>query len=227
MSGIVGAENIAAHATRRTIEWTACDVAKKSQEWDTVTAPTMRRVIAPIALCCLLAPSLAPAQTAQAPRARESRWITLFSLRGMIGGAGVFSHQAEARGEFAFDLTVGLRFHRQRADGWTFILAPEVGFTPLQREEDITALWLMGASFGVGSPVFNLAWAPRFVVGAVGHESAVGMRNGVVLTAIAGLVCAEVSHQYLALDGGSENDVRVTIGADVGLFVHHLMRSIR
>ncbi len=169
---------------------------------------------------------LALALAAPEARAQESRWLTFFSVRPMLGAALVIPGAPPIQGEFAADVTVGLRIFRQRRDGRAWLLAPEVGFSPLKRSEDVTVLWHAGVAIGYGTVPLHVAWAPRFVLGAVGERGAYGVRNGVMLTALAGLVCAELAYQYLWTDGDNEHDLRMTVGVDVGMLVHVLMRSI-
>lgn len=161
-----------------------------------------------------------------AARAEGERWLAFFSLRAMGGGAAVFSSAGDVGGEFAADFSAGVRFFRARRDGRAWLLGPELGFSPLKRGDDITVLWQFGLSLGYGTIPLHVAWTPRFVVGAVDRADVLGVRNGILLTAFAGLACAELSHQYLHGADGDEHDLRVTLGVDVGMLVHRLIRSI-
>jgi hypothetical protein len=96
----------------------------------------------------------------------------------------------------------------------------------MQRGPDITALWQFGVTAGYGTVPFHVSWTPRFVVGAVDREQVIGMRHGVLFTALAGLACIEVAHQYLRGEGGEGHDLRVTVGVDMGMIAHRLIRSI-
>jgi hypothetical protein len=145
----------------------------------------------------------------------------------MFGGAAVVPDTPPARAEFAADFSVGLRVFHQRRSGRAWLLGPEVGFTPLKRGDDITVLWHFGLTLGYGTIPLHLAFTPRFVTGAVDTSRALGLRNGLALTAFAGLVCAEIAHQHLWYDdGGGEHDLRVTLGVDAGMLVHVLMRAV-
>lgn len=178
----------------------------------------MRFVTVPLAAALLLTPALAQAE--------GERWLAFFSLRAMGGGAAVIPSTGDAGGEFAADFSAGVRFFRARRDGRAWLLGPELGFSPLKRGDDITVLWQFGLSLGYGTIPLHVAWTPRFVVGAVDRADVLGVRNGILLTAFAGLACAELSHQYLRGATGDEHDLRVTVGVDVGMLVHRLIRSI-
>jgi len=158
--------------------------------------------------------------------AQESRWITLFSMRAMGGGALVAPSQGAVSGEFAGDLTAGVRFFRQQANGRAWLLGPELGFSPLRRGEDVTVLWQFGLTVGYGTVPLHVAWTPRFVVGPVDRDHVIGLRHGILLTTLAGLACVELSHQYLRGDTTDENDVRLTVGVDMGMIAHRLIRAI-
>ena len=54
----------------------------------------------------------------------------------------------------------------------------------------------------------------------------IGLRHGLLLTTFAGLACVELSHQYLRGDATEENDVRLTVGVDMGMIAHRLIRAI-
>jgi hypothetical protein len=159
-------------------------------------------------------------------RAQESRWLTFLSLRPMLGAAVVAPEQGAASGEFAADVTAGLRVFRQRRDGRAWLLGPEVGFSPVTRGGDVTVLWHAGLAVGYGTVPLHVAWTPRFVVGAVGDREALGFRSGVMLTALAGLACVELSYQNLWSGAAREQDVRLTVGVDAGMIAHVLVRSI-
>jgi hypothetical protein len=175
-------------------------------------------VAAPLALAAALAGATAGAQ--------DARWIPLFSVRAMGGGALVAPSQGALGGEFAGDLTAGVRFFRQGARGRAWHLGPELGFAPLQRGEDVTVLWQFGLAAGYGTVPLHVSWTPRFVVGAVDRDQVVGLRHGILLTTFAGLACVEVAHQYLRGDTTEEHDLRVTVGVDMGMIAHRLIRAI-
>lgn len=172
----------------------------------------------------LLALAVALAAPASS-RADDARWLALLSLRPMAGGGVIVPDAGPVRGEFALDVTAGVRVFRQRRGGRAWLLGPELGFSPVTRGDDVTVLWHFGAVFGYGSVPLHVAWAPRFVVGAVDRGDVLGVRNGLQVTALAGLGCMELSHQWLRGDAGDEHDVRLTVGVDVGMLVHRIMAS--
>lgn len=183
-------------------------------------APAAMRSLtaAPLCLAVVLAGAHASAQ--------DSRWITLFSLRAMGGGALRVPSQGALAGEFAGDLTAGVRFFRERPNGRAWHVGPELGFSPLRRGDDITVLWQFGLTVGYGTVPLHVSWTPRFVVGAVDRDEVIGLRHGLLLTTLAGLACVELSHQYLRGDTTEENDVRLTVGVDMGMIAHRLIRAI-
>lgn len=180
----------------------------------------MRRAVSSAAL--VIALSL----TSREALAQDQRWITFLSLRPMGGVGAVIPSSGSASAEFAGDITAGLRIFRQRRDGRAWLIAPEVGFSPVTRFDDITVLWHFGVAVGYGTVPLHVALTPRFVVGAVGEREALGVRGGVLLTALAGLACAELSYQHLWTGDARENDVRLTVGVDAGMIAHVLVRSI-
>jgi len=170
--------------------------------------------------------SLAVALAGATVSAQDSRWITLFSMRAMGGGALLVPSQGELAGEFAGDLTAGVRFFRERANGRAWHVGPELGFSPLRRGDDFTVLWQFGLTVGYGTVPLHVSWTPRFVVGPVDRDRVLGLRHGILLTTLAGLACVELSHQYLRGDATEENDVRLTVGVDMGMIAHRLIRAI-
>lgn len=162
----------------------------------------------------------------RAALAQDQRWLTFLSLRPMGGVGAAIPSAGNASAEFAADVTAGVRIFRQRRDGRAWLLAPEVGFSPVTRFDDVTVLWHFGVAIGYGTVPLHVALTPRFVVGAVGEREALGVRGGVMLTALAGLACAELSYQHLWTGDVREHDVRLTVGVDAGMIAHVLVRSI-
>lgn len=131
-------------------------------------------------------------------------------------------------------LTLGIQlqvavlwFHNtNRLSAWG--LFPELGYMYQRRDQGTTALFNAGLGLGyMPSPWVYFAYIPRFVVGRVYgadasgnaspdlYRSALGVRHGLQVGLLAGVVTAELAHQFLGMPGRNQDELIAMFGIDV------------
>jgi hypothetical protein len=146
------------------------------------------------------------------------------SARVTLGlGVSAVSQRAMA---FAPGLSAGVKlfFPTNRDRAW--VLNPDLGvaWTRGYAFGDST---LGAAGVGVGHQwgATALSWQPRALYGARCDGAEVwGVRNGLRVGLVAGLLDVEVSHQFLRAPDGDAHEVLITVGADFGQLAHLLAR---
>lgn len=106
---------------------------------------------------------------------------------------------------------------------WTLTADVGVAWTRGYGPND-TTLGSVGLSPGRLWGGTGVSWAPRVLVGVRnGDETVWGLRNGIRVNFIAGVVDLELAHQYLRGDAGVTHELQFTVGLDLGLAVHALV----
>lgn len=168
---------------------------------------------------CLAALAFAPRSPAQrAPTPQRSTWWKYATLRAMGGVTRIAGARDEAFSTWTLDLHAGLRaFDTHPAHGY-WIFGGDVGASIGPRGGDSPdVLWLGGPSVSYGGFWFTAGWAPRFVVGELAQGVAVGVRNTLSACMFMGFACLDASHQWLSVGDGSQSDLRLSFGLDLGM----------
>lgn len=140
---------------------------------------------------------------------------------------GVGVSEGSQRGlAFAPGLSAGVKLYLPTDHDRAWWLNPDLGVA-----------WTRGYAFGdstvgaVGVGVGHqwgataLSWQPRALYGARGDGAEVwGVRNGLRVGLVAGLLDVEVSHQFLRAADGDAHEVLFSVGADIGQLAHLLTR---
>ncbi len=124
---------------------------------------------------------------------------------------------------FTLDLELGLRTPFAVIHDSMLMLWPVIGYS--YDASDLVGGHRMVAGLGINAWLLNgklsLSAMSRFVMGSVAGADGLtlGTRNGLRIEAILGLLAVDVSHQMFFLDGGRTNEVRVTIGTDIMMWL--------
>ncbi len=91
------------------------------------------------------------------------------------------------------------------------MLNPELGYA-----YDGWGFHAFNATVGVGfgHAVGFVAYHPRLLAGSVGDYSAVGMRNGLTMHALADMASLEIGHQFVGFDGKMHHDIHLMFGVN-------------
>lgn len=141
-------------------------------------------------------------------------------------GTGVTD--APQRGlSFASQLSAGLKlvFPTSSMDhAWT--LTPDLGVAWRVGYGDAnTTLASLGVSPGYFWRSTGVAWTPRVLLGERDDGVGIwGLRNGLRVNFLTGLVDVEVAHQFLRASTGDEHEIQFMVGIDPGQLVHMLLR---
>ncbi|MDP3279087.1 MAG: hypothetical protein Q8Q09_28100 [Deltaproteobacteria bacterium] len=123
------------------------------------------------------------------------------------------------------ELTLGARRLVLASQEPVFDLLLEGGYAWELSSGQAWHLAMLGVSPGVGVGLIALRWSPRFVLGSANGDLAVGMRNGVAVGFLRGVIEAEVSHQWLHTASNDVHAGRVLLSVDVGLAYSLLTRD--
>jgi hypothetical protein len=140
--------------------------------------------------------------------ARAEEWLVLPISRFNLGGAYAFETE---KVNFVADVTGGaLVMERlESADTVRGLYWGELGFSYEAR--GYQAFNLTGG-IGFGNYFFGLGYHPRFLIGDLNDELAVGMRSSVIGHFFFDMASLEFGHQLLDGPKGLEHDLRVMIG---------------
>lgn len=158
-----------------------------------------------------------------APTAAHAR-VDVYTTVRLALGTGVTDNPQRGL-SFASQLTAGVKLvfpgsSMERA--WT--LTPDLGVAwRVGYGAENTTLASLGVSPGHLWRMTGVAWTPRVLLGERGDGVGVwGVRNGVRVNFVTGLLDVEVAHQYLRSSVGDEHEVLFMVGVDPGQFVHML-----
>ncbi len=187
-------------------------------------------------LAALAATPAALAQTSTivtASRARTRRpapetpapWWKLAMFRVMAGAANIRGARPDAVTEWTVDLHAGLRLFDSRPSGGFWIFGGDVGLSLGPRGNgEMSTLWLGGPGVSYGGFWLTIGWSPRFVFGTLDTRNAIGLRNTLSACLFVGVACVDVSHQWLSVDEGSQQDIRLTLGLDLGMLAQVIVQ---
>jgi hypothetical protein len=148
-------------------------------------------------------------------RADDSPYVTPV-VRVAMGPSFQVAPEADALTSFALDATAGASALSGLLGG--LILNGELGYAFDTRGDDLHAFNLT-AGVGYGNVGFGVTLQPRLLLGTIGDELAVGMRNGFVLRGGADALSLEVSHRFLHHDGLS-HDIQLLFGVNPAALVY-------
>jgi hypothetical protein len=127
------------------------------------------------------------------------------------------------RGGFTFDLTLGasIGLHRH------VFLWPELGYSLAVRDARTGHFMLAGLTPMFGTRMAQIGPSPRLIAGNAWGAPGVGVRSGLVISLIHGLMIFEGGHQWLRAGGRDLHDGRFMISIDlvVGLTVFTIFRG--
>jgi hypothetical protein len=138
----------------------------------------------------------------------SEEWLFLPISRFNLGGAYAFETE---KVNFVADVTGGAQVLERLESAHTVrgLYFGELGFSYEAR--GYQAFNLAGG-VGFGNLYFGLAYHPRFLIGDLNDELAVGMRNSVIGHAFFDMVSLEFAHQMVDGPKVLEHDLRVMIG---------------
>ncbi len=98
-----------------------------------------------------------------------------------------------------------------------FGLVPEVGYTwrTPGREHQLSAG--LGFAWGMGMSYHTVALVPRLIIDPSQHETALGVRTGILWCFRENGFAAELAHQYERRGGMALHDILATVSIDVML----------
>ncbi len=166
-----------------------------------------------------------PAPPPRSPRpAHPAPWWKLATFRVMGGVANLHGEGVEATATWTLDVHAGLRTFNPDRPSPYWVFGGDVGFSLGPRGGEVRPLWLGGPGVSYGGLWFSVGWSPRFVFGEVSGGTALGLRNTLSGCAFMGFACLDVSHQYLTTARGPQNDLRVSLGLDLGMLAQVIVQ---
>lgn len=129
----------------------------------------------------------------------------------------------ESRAFLVFERVYEGAANQEASSGVDLALGPTGGFSAGGGREGFEGdrLWTLGLSAGVlhQEDLWLALWSPSWVRGARGDAAAQGVRNDLLLEWALGIAYGEVGHQLLFTDAGPTHELRVGVGADLGLLI--------
>ncbi len=181
-----------------------------------------------VAAALLLAPAASPAQSRRArPLAAPTQppWRRMALLRVVGSVADVRGERLAGEAAWSLDVHAGMRLLVPTAPPgryWSF--GVDVGASLGPRAGESPTLWLGGLGVGYGTVWLMAFWSPRFVFGEVQGATAIGLRNTLSGCMFMGLACVEVAHQNLWLSGATQQDLRLSLGVDLGMMAQLIVQ---
>jgi hypothetical protein len=164
----------------------------------------------------------APAPAVPSPVAPARRSQFLVSVRFALGASVALGLQSGS--SFAYGLTLGGRVIVPSRFERAWIFGSDLGVDRTAGFVDRGATHVvLGPTAAYSWGTFGLAWAPRALVAVTDSgDVAFGVRNGLRLLLVAGVLDVELAHQYLAGPAVVNHQVFLTLGLDPGLVVSAL-----
>ena len=88
-----------------------------------------------------------------------------------------------------------------------------------------THFFQAGGGATIGSSDFAVGWLPRFLIGTSGGQVTAGMRNTLVVCILDCVLPFQLSYDRLWLTGPPREDLRLTIGVDLGFGIRAISRG--
>lgn len=163
-----------------------------------------------------------PAPSPARPVAPASRTQFLVSVRFALGASVALGLQSGS--SFAYGLTLGGRVFLPTGSDRAWLIGSDLGVDRTASFADRGATHvLLGLTAGHSWGTFGLAWAPRAVLAVTDSgEVAFGVRNGLRLLLLAGVIDVELAHQYLPGPYVVNHQALLTLGLDPGLVISAL-----
>jgi hypothetical protein len=115
---------------------------------------------------------------------------------------------SRAVSQFAIDVTAGVGFGGNPTKS-TFRFMPELGYS---YDHLGIHLFSVSAGVGVGDAMFSFLYHPRFLLGSWGSDTAIGLRNSLVMHFFLDSYSLELGVQNVFAGGRSQGDFRVMFG---------------
>lgn len=154
-------------------------------------------------------------------RADEDEVRVVPVVRVAMGPSFQAQPDADTLTSFVLDATAGASALQGIFGG--LILNGELGYAFDSRGDDLNAFNLT-AGVGYGNVGFGLTVQPRFLIGTVGDNLAVGMRNGLVFRGAADMFSLEVSHRFLHEEGPLRHDAQILLGVNPAALIYVMTR---
>lgn len=167
-----------------------------------------------------------PAEAPDAPDALELSWRLGLALhQGPLWKVHPTTRAA------AYQLSLQLRSEwlwQDDGDGFGLVGTVAYSFEDTKRSGHLVELGL-GAAWREGVWL-GVSYLPRAVLGSPDGRVGAGVRHGVVVDTLLGLMSVEIGHQALWIDGAARHDVRMVFGVDLFMVyqlavVQHLLFS--
>jgi hypothetical protein len=184
----------------------------------------MRPLLAAAVVALLPSVALAQLETpGPTPRAAPARRTQFLVSARFALGASV-ARDPPTGSSFAYGLTLGGRVIVPSRFERAWVLGSDLGVDRTASFVDRGATHLLlGLTAGHTWGTWGVAWAPRAVLAVTdAGEIAAGVRNGLRLLLIAGVVDVELAHQYLAGPDVVTHQALVTVGLDPGMVLSAL-----
>ena len=144
----------------------------------------------------------------------------------MTPGIGIYPRR-DNRVLFDLDFQTGPMLAVTWADDFMVALVPELGYSYHAGEQERGSYLVVGLRHSFGSPYLLGAIFSAVLVGTRDGRFDVGVRNGVQVGTLLGLLMLEVAHE-LRMDGADElHSVRITVSLDLGLLSTDVAEILR
>ena len=112
------------------------------------------------------------------------------------------------RPSFVFDTNLGMQIGVSRC----LLIVPEIGYT----HDTIGAgnFFTAGGGPSIGNALVSIGWAPKLVLGTVGDEFAIGVRNSLVGSFILNFVSVDIGHQWVRTGDANLHQIRFLFAID-------------
>jgi hypothetical protein len=162
-----------------------------------------------------------PAPSPTPPAAPRHLNQFLVSVRFSLGASVALAQQSGS--SFAYGLTLGGRVLVPSRSDRAWIFGSDLGVDRTASFPEGATHLLLGLTAAHAWGTWGVAWAPRAVLAVTDSgEVAGGVRNGLRVLLIAGVIDVELAHQYLAGPYVVNHQAFVTLGLDPGLVISAL-----
>ena len=185
----------------------------------------MRRILA--AAVVALLPAVGQAQlevppstlTRRAAPARRSQFLV--SARFSLGASVALAQQSGS--SFAYGLSVGGRVFVPTRSDRAWMIGSDLGVDRTASFAEGATHLLLGLTAGHTWGTWGVAFAPRAVLAVTDSgEVSGGVRSGLRLLLLAGVIDVELAHQYLAGPSVVSHQAFIVLGLDPGLVISAL-----
>jgi hypothetical protein len=143
-------------------------------------------------------------------------WYIWPVARVQLGPAIHVAPEVDEGTEFSLDLNFGASVLQRTRAKKRFVWNPEIGYS-----YDGIGLHAFNATVGIGfgNHTFVAAYHPRLILGRANDDTAVGMRNAIMIHAIVDMFSMEIGHQFVSYSDAMHQDIKVMFGFNPGSLV--------